>query len=67
MPGGIEYLFQAKDDDEVNYWISCIQTAAGGTESGEKRASTMPLDPGSGGKKDKPKAKGGFFTLGKKK
>ncbi|XP_033634187.1 spectrin beta chain-like [Asterias rubens] len=67
LPGGIEYLFQAKDDDEVNYWIGCIQTAAGGTETGEKRASTMPLDPGSSGKKDKPKAKGGFFTLGKKK
>ncbi|XP_038072907.1 spectrin beta chain, non-erythrocytic 1-like isoform X2 [Patiria miniata] len=67
LPGGIEYLFQAKDDDEVNFWISCIQTAAGGTEKGEKKAATMPLDSGSGGKKDKPKGKGGFFTLGKKK
>jgi len=62
---GGEYLFQARDDDEMNQWVRGIhdvsQSEASG--AGPSRAQTLPAS--SGEKKDEPK-KRGFFTLKKK-
>lgn len=62
---GGEYLFQAKDDDEMHLWVRAIQEVSQGdsTASGPSRAQTLPVS--SGEKKDEPK-KRGFFTLKKK-
>jgi hypothetical protein len=64
LSGG-EYLFQAKDDEEMNGWVRGIaevtQEAAGA--AGPSRAQTLPAS--SFEKKDEPK-KRGFFTLKKK-
>ncbi|OXA60757.1 Spectrin beta chain [Folsomia candida] len=64
LSSGGEYLFQARDDEEMNLWVRGIQEvsleAAG---AGPSRAQTLPAS--SMEKKDEPK-KRGFFTLKKK-
>jgi len=66
LTSGGEYLFQARDDDEMNHWLRGIQEinqpeATGG--AGPSRISqTLPA---SSEKKEEPK-KRGFFTLKKK-
>ena len=64
LPGGGEYLFQGKDDDECKYWIDCINSAIGGQSSGEgdkSKAATLPLESSSvHAKKEKGKGKGLF-------
>jgi spectrin beta len=64
LPDGGEFLFQARDDEEMNHWVRGIdklsQEAAG---AGPSRAQTLPAS--SAEKKDEPK-KRGFFTLKKK-
>ncbi|XP_054154264.1 spectrin beta chain-like isoform X2 [Oppia nitens] len=66
LPNGAEYLFQAKEDDEMNLWINRIQSAITETETspGPSRSQTMPAK-GDDDRKDEPK-KRGFFTLKKK-
>ena len=66
LPNGAEYLFQAKEDEEMNVWINKIQSAISDTETspGPSRSQTMPAK-GDDEKKDEPK-KRGFFTLKKK-
>lgn len=62
---GGEYLFQARDDEEMNQWIRGVQDISRSEASGAgpSRAQTLPAS--SGEKKDEPK-KRGFFTLKKK-
>jgi spectrin beta len=74
MPNGGEYLFQAKDDEEMNIWINKINTttkyASASSLSGkgaQGESQTMPApDTGSIGsmKKDEPKRRS-FFTMKK--
>ncbi|XP_023659319.2 spectrin beta chain, non-erythrocytic 1-like isoform X1 [Paramormyrops kingsleyae] len=52
LADGKEYLFQAKDEPEMNSWIRCIVSAipapAGGSPRGMIRAMTMPpISPAS--------------------
>jgi len=63
LANGGDYLYQCKDDDEMNTWIGRINNAAGG-EGGSTpaRAQTLPAQ----GARDEPKRRS-FFTLGKKK
>ncbi|GFT00678.1 spectrin beta chain [Nephila pilipes] len=61
LSNGAEYLFQAKDDDEMNLWLQKLQAAIGSEGSaGPSRSQTLP----AGDKKDEHK-KRGFFTLKK--
>jgi len=68
LQNGGEFLFQAKDDDEMNSWVEGLKTVAEGSEEGASaaaRAATFPTESvTSPGKKEK--KKGGFFTLRKK-
>ncbi|KAK2182078.1 hypothetical protein NP493_368g02093 [Ridgeia piscesae] len=63
LASGGDYLFQCKDDEEMNSWISKLNGAVG-AEASPSRAQTLPAS--SDGKKDEPKRRS-FFTLGKKK
>ncbi|CAG2100104.1 unnamed protein product [Medioppia subpectinata] len=66
LPNGAEFLFQAKEDEEMNVWMNKIQSAITEMESspGPSRSQTMPAK-GDDDRKDEPK-KRGFFTLKKK-
>ena len=55
--GGI-YLFQAKDDDEMNQWVAAVNGASSGEGTSGGRSQTLPASGES-----KEKKKGGFFTL----
>jgi len=65
LSNGGEYLFQAKDDEEMNVWVgklqACATVAAAESSTGPSRAQTMPAQA----TKEEPK-KRGFFTLKKK-
>jgi len=63
---GAEFLFQAKDDAEMNLWIEKVLTAKGpeSDPSSSGRSQTMPAGPS--GKKEDSKKKGGMFTMKKK-
>ncbi|XP_022245252.1 spectrin beta chain-like isoform X3 [Limulus polyphemus] len=65
LPGGAEYLFQAKDDDEMNEWLQKLQVNIGERESsaGPSRSQTLPAK--SEGEKKEEHKKRGFFTLKK--
>ncbi|CAH1264134.1 SPTBN1 [Branchiostoma lanceolatum] len=70
LANGGEYLFQAKDEDEMNFWIHKIASIADVGESKEPaRAATYPPTRGEAGDSS-PQAperkKRGFFTLKKK-
>ena len=60
---GGEYLFQAKDDEEMSAWVTGIQDVSRVAAVGPSRAQTLPASGLE--KKDEPK-KRGFFTLKKK-
>ncbi|NP_001171782.1 beta spectrin-like [Saccoglossus kowalevskii] len=68
LENGAEFLFQAKDDEEMNHWVDSLKNVAEGAPEGASaaaRAATFPTESvTSPGKKDK--KKGGFFTLKKK-
>lgn len=65
LGSGAEYLFNARDEDEMNNWIERINAAAGSdAASSLSRAQTMPAS--SEGRREEPKRRS-FFTLGKKK
>ncbi|XP_028968283.1 spectrin beta chain-like [Galendromus occidentalis] len=61
---GAEFLFQAKDDDEMNIWINnlrkAISMAGGAGPSGSSKSQTMPAGPGS---EEQHRKKGGFLTF----
>ena len=63
LANGGEYLFQAKDDEEMNVWVAKLQasTTAAVESAGSSRAQTMPAQA----TKEEPK-KRSFFTLKKK-
>uniref|UniRef100_A0A0P5GQM4 Spectrin beta chain n=1 Tax=Daphnia magna TaxID=35525 RepID=A0A0P5GQM4_9CRUS len=65
LANGGEYLFQAKDDEEMNGWVTKLQAstnaAVESASAGSSRAQTMPAQA----TKDEPK-KRSFFTLKKK-
>ncbi|XP_067118326.1 spectrin beta chain isoform X1 [Centruroides vittatus] len=64
LSNGGEYLFQAKDEEEVNVWIEKLQAASGeGEGAGPSHSQTLPAK-GEGDKKDEHK-RHGFFTLKK--
>nr|XP_045601233.1 spectrin beta chain-like isoform X2 [Procambarus clarkii] len=61
--GGAEYLFQAKDEEELTVWVGSLQMAASAEGSaGPSRSQTLPA---GSEKKDEPKRRS-FFTLKKK-
>jgi spectrin beta len=69
LANGGDFLFQCRDEEEMNSWMSKINAAGGGSpsEPTSGRAATLPShadQPRSAA--DEPK-KRGFFTLGKKK
>ena len=58
---GAEYLFQAKDEEEMMTWIGSLNAASAGEGlAGPSRSHTLP----SGDKKDDKRRS--FFTLKKK-
>ena len=62
---GIQFLFQAKDDNEMNLWIEKISSVLESDgQAASSRSQTMPAGPS--GKKEDPKKKGGMFTMKKK-
>ncbi|KAG1659213.1 Spectrin beta chain [Nymphon striatum] len=63
---GGEYLFQARDEDEMNTWVQRLRQATDGS-AGPSRSQTLPASASREvEKKDEPKAKRGFFTLKRK-
>ncbi|KAF4521837.1 hypothetical protein B566_EDAN003711 [Ephemera danica] len=64
MVGGAEFLFQARDDEELATWVQQVssQCDAEGATGGPSRSQTLPA---SGDRKDEPKRRS-FFTLKKK-
>jgi spectrin beta len=67
LANGGDFLFQCKDEDEMNGWMSKVNAA--GSTTGElpspQRSQTLPTSA-EGPRSEEPK-KRGFFTLGKKK
>ncbi|ESN99908.1 hypothetical protein HELRODRAFT_101195 [Helobdella robusta] len=69
---GAEYLFQCRDEEEMNVWIEKINIASGAHSSSShpSRSQTLPAtsaaDPKSSSAADEPK-KRKMFTLSKKK
>ncbi|XP_023703245.1 spectrin beta chain isoform X6 [Cryptotermes secundus] len=62
LANGAEYLFQARDDDEMNAWVQRISVQCDLQGSaGPSRSQTLPA---SGDRKDEPKRRS-FFTLKK--
>lgn len=58
---GSDFLFQAKDDAEMNEWVSILnQAAQGASVAGSSRAQTLPAPSQAETKKRS------FFTLKKK-
>ncbi|XP_047735798.1 spectrin beta chain isoform X3 [Hyalella azteca] len=64
LANGGEYLFQARDEEELHGWADGMQAAAAGGDGGAAGRSSQTL-PAGAEKKDEPK-KRGFFTLKKK-
>jgi len=63
---GGEYLFQTRDDDEMNHWVGGIQEVSQPEATGAAGPSRISQTlPASSEKKDEPK-KRGFFTMKKK-
>jgi len=61
LANGGDYLFQAADQDQMNLWVTGINSQANPEEEAGARSQTLP--PGSE-KKDEPKRRS-FFTLKK--
>ena len=60
LSNGGEYLFQAKDDDELNQWVASINDSSGasGSSGAAGTSKTLPT-----GESQAPKEKKPFFTL----
>ncbi|XP_074662524.1 spectrin beta chain-like isoform X4 [Tubulanus polymorphus] len=65
LNNGGEYLLQCKDDDEMNVWLTKINTCIGEDGGSPSRAQTLPAKTDSP-TRGEPKRRS-FFTLGKKK
>eukprot|EP00106_Octopus_bimaculoides_P014006 XP_014781448.1 PREDICTED: spectrin beta chain-like [Octopus bimaculoides] len=66
LAGGAEYLFQCKDDAEMENWITKVSAATGeASSSGPTRSQTLPAKPEGEPKRDEHKRRS-FFTLKKK-
>lgn len=66
LPNGGEFMFRAKDDNEMNLWIDSLRTVTGDQPessglSQSSRAQTLPASASAPEKK-----KGGFLTLKRK-
>jgi len=65
LSNGGDFLFQAKDEEEMTSWIGRLNSASGADPaSSPSRAQTMPAGEGHRGEEPKKRS---FFTLGKKK
>ncbi|XP_064621468.1 spectrin beta chain-like isoform X3 [Lineus longissimus] len=65
LNNGGEYLFQCKDDDEMNVWMTRVNSSLGDGEGpSPTRAQTLPARPES---PKESKRRSFFSTLGKKK
>lgn len=65
LANGGEYLFQCRDEEEMNTWITKVNSVTGAESSSSAgKAQTMPAS--AEGRRDEPK-KRSFFTLAKKK
>lgn len=63
LSNGAEFLFQAKDDDEMKQWVSVLSGLCDIEGSGgPSRSHTLPAP---GDRKDEPKRRS-FFTLKKR-
>lgn len=62
LANGGDFLFQCKDEAEMNSWIGRLNSATGTEPSSPTRAQTLPASSERGEQK-----KRSFFTLGKKK
>ncbi|KAH7942500.1 hypothetical protein HPB49_024654 [Dermacentor silvarum] len=60
LSNGGEFLFQAKDEEELSQWLQQLQAAIGEATAGPSRAQTLPAE-----RRDEPR-KRSFFTLKKK-
>lgn len=62
---GAEFMFKAKDDNEMNLWIDALKSVIGEPESSglsqPSRAQTLPASASTTEKK-----KGGFLTMKRK-
>lgn len=66
LANGAEYLFQAKEESEMEQWIERVNSAIESVQSpGPSRSQTMPAKSSGDKQKDEPK-KRGIFTLKKK-
>jgi len=67
LSNGGDFLFQCRDEDEMNSWMSKVNAASGASNEPQSpgRASTLPSSVDTP-RSEEPK-KRGFFTLGKKK
>ncbi|XP_077537729.1 spectrin beta chain isoform X3 [Haemaphysalis longicornis] len=59
LSNGGEFLFQAKDEEELSQWLQQLQAAIGEATAGPSRAQTLPAE-----RRDEPR-KRSFFTLKK--
>ncbi|XP_065292726.1 spectrin beta chain isoform X1 [Dermacentor albipictus] len=59
LSNGGEFLFQAKDEEELSQWLQQLQAAIGEAQAGPSRAQTLPAE-----RRDEPR-KRSFFTLKK--
>ncbi|XP_046383490.1 spectrin beta chain isoform X6 [Ischnura elegans] len=64
LVGGAEYLFQAKDDEEMSEWVRRVGAAVHSESYGSAGPSRSQTLPASGDRKDEPKRRS-FFTLKK--
>jgi len=60
LGNGAEYLFQARDDEDMYRWLQHLQAAIGQQQEAAGRSSTLPPS------QQPPPKKKGFFTLKKK-
>jgi spectrin beta len=63
---GGEFLFQAKDEEEMNAWIGKFNLSSGVESSSPTRAQTLPSSSKEMSR-DEPKRRTGIFAFGKKK
>ena len=67
LANGAEYLFQAKEDPEMEQWIEKVNSAVESVHSpGPSRSQTMPATGSGEARKDEKEKKRGIFTLKKK-
>ncbi|KPM08896.1 beta chain spectrin-like protein [Sarcoptes scabiei] len=68
LPNGAEYLFQAKDDAEMEFWLQKFNLAMEpqAPSPSQSRSQTMPAKGSSLERKEQELKKRGIFTMKKK-